>query len=384
MNYYSYIQRDCLGLSEKTDVTKYDSYATLLESMDESSINKKIHLYYHQYDEYIHMKQALRTQQKCQQLYHNNHHKCDCQPLYGSTLRELLTVYSRPTSYTTKEWSTIPTPLRYLCPTMEEKTEDYQELIRTCVCYVHPASTRFAPTIRTDPQCGPMIEFVDIDRRLDQEWEDYRLDPYNHMVYAMNVLKNTPRSDKQSNFLFRTIVLIEEEIDIQREIEAQKRRNPLKEMLLDYISSPCIYEWNQKKMISFPEKHLIEYDCGKFQMLSMILLFLEGWIDELLPKLYREGSRCLIFTQMSKMLDILEIYLNNHSYTYLRMDGSTSVEKRQRMMEQFNNDNRIFIFILSTRSGGLGVNLIGANTVIFYDSDWNPSMDSQVRNPLPS
>ena len=116
----------------------------------------------------------------------------------------------------------------------------------------------------------------------------------------------------------------------------------------------------------------------------MILLFLERWLDVLLLKLYREGSRCLIFTQMSKMLDILEIYLNNHSYTYLRMDGSTSVAHRPRMMEQFNNDNRIFIFIISTRSGGLGVNLIGANTVIFYDSDWNPSMDSQVRNPSPS
>ena len=80
------------------------------------------------------------------------------------------------------------------------------------------------------------------------------------------------------------------------------------------------------------------------------------------------------------MLDIFETFLNMHHFTYLRMDGSTPLPQRQKMMEKFNNDNQVFVFILSTRSGGLGINLVGADTVIFYDSDWNPAMDAQAQD----
>lgn len=83
---------------------------------------------------------------------------------------------------------------------------------------------------------------------------------------------------------------------------------------------------------------------------------------------------------MTRMLDVLEAFLNYHGHIYLRLDGSTRVEQRQIYMERFNNDRRIFAFILSTRSGGVGVNLTGADTVIFYDSDWNPTMDAQAQD----
>ena len=62
------------------------------------------------------------------------------------------------------------------------------------------------------------------------------------------------------------------------------------------------------------------------------------------------------------------------------MDGSTKIEKRQYLMDRFNIDEKVFCFILSTRSGGLGINLTGADTVIFYDSDWNPAMDAQAQD----
>ena len=68
------------------------------------------------------------------------------------------------------------------------------------------------------------------------------------------------------------------------------------------------------------------------------------------------------------MLDVLESFLNLYGYTYCRLDGSTRPEQRQIMMQRFNTDPRIFCFILSTRSGGFGINLVGADTVIFYDS----------------
>lgn len=119
----------------------------------------------------------------------------------------------------------------------------------------------------------------------------------------------------------------------------------------------------------FPDKKFIQYDAGKLQTLA-----------ELLRKLKQGGHRCLIFTQMSKMLDILEAFLNIYGHTYLRLDGATGVDRRQRYMDRFNNDTKIFCFILSTRSGGMGINLTGADTVIFYDSDWNPAMDAQAQD----
>ncbi|XP_072312932.1 uncharacterized protein srcap isoform X2 [Eucyclogobius newberryi] len=119
----------------------------------------------------------------------------------------------------------------------------------------------------------------------------------------------------------------------------------------------------------FPDLRLIQYDCGKLQILH-----------KLLRDLKTGSHRVLIFTQMTRMLDVLEQFLNYHGHIYLRLDGSTRVEQRQALMERFNADRRIFCFILSTRSGGVGVNLTGADTVIFYDSDWNPTMDAQAQD----
>nr|XP_034991115.1 helicase SRCAP isoform X3 [Zootoca vivipara] len=119
----------------------------------------------------------------------------------------------------------------------------------------------------------------------------------------------------------------------------------------------------------FPDLRLIQYDCGKLQTL-----------DVLLRQLKTGAHRVLIFTQMTRMLDVLEQFLNYHGHIYLRLDGSTRVEQRQALMERFNADKRIFCFILSTRSGGVGVNLTGADTVVFYDSDWNPTMDAQAQD----
>ena len=83
---------------------------------------------------------------------------------------------------------------------------------------------------------------------------------------------------------------------------------------------------------------------------------------------------------MTRMLDIMEIFLNLHGYTYVRLDGSTKVEVRQQLVDRFNNDNKIFCFISSTRSGGIGLNLTGADSIVFLDTDWNPAMDKQAQD----
>lgn len=135
---------------------------------------------------------------------------------------------------------------------------------------------------------------------------------------------------------------------------------------------PPLDPWHESRMrlsIQFPDRRLLQYDCGKLQAL-----------DKLLRKLQAGGHRALIFTQMTKVLDILEQFLNIHGHKYLRLDGSTKVEQRQILCDRFNVDTRILCFILSTRSGGLGLNLTGADTVVFYDQDWNPAMDKQCQD----
>lgn len=79
------------------------------------------------------------------------------------------------------------------------------------------------------------------------------------------------------------------------------------------------------------------------------------------------------------MLDIMETFVKQQNYSYLRLDGNTGIGSRQPMIEKFNKNPDIFVFLLTTRVGGLGVNLTGANRVIIYDPDWNPSTDTQAR-----
>ena len=131
----------------------------------------------------------------------------------------------------------------------------------------------------------------------------------------------------------------------------------------------AFHEARVRLSIAFPDKRLLQFDCGKLQRL-----------DSLLRTLQTGGHRALIFTQMTKVLDILEQFLNIHGHRYLRLDGSTKLEQRQILTERFNTDPSILVFILSSRSGGLGINLTGADTVIFYDLDWNPAMDKQCQD----
>ncbi|XP_038712206.1 protein CHROMATIN REMODELING 4-like isoform X2 [Tripterygium wilfordii] len=105
-------------------------------------------------------------------------------------------------------------------------------------------------------------------------------------------------------------------------------------------------------------------------------------LHSMLKVLYKEGHRVLIFSQMTKLLDILEDYLNIEfgPKTYERVDGSVSVADRQTAIARFNQDKSRFVFLLSTRSCGLGINLATADTVIIYDSDFNPHADIQAMN----
>ncbi|TFY66698.1 hypothetical protein EVG20_g4392 [Dentipellis fragilis] len=102
-------------------------------------------------------------------------------------------------------------------------------------------------------------------------------------------------------------------------------------------------------------------------------------LDKLLASMKEKGSRVLIFSQMSRMLDILEDYCLFRGYKYCRIDGSTAHEDRIVAIDEYNKpDSEKFIFLLTTRAGGLGINLTSADVVVLYDSDWNPQADLQA------
>ncbi|WWC69976.1 uncharacterized protein I206_103920 [Kwoniella pini CBS 10737] len=142
--------------------------------------------------------------------------------------------------------------------------------------------------------------------------------------------------------------------------------SPFSHPSLTEESFDTLHRSTVKLQIAFPDSSLLQYDCGKLQTLYTMLRDLKAG-----------GHRVLIFTQMTKVLDILEIFLSYNGHRYLRLDGSTKIEDRQVITERFNSDPKYFVFIASSRSGGVGINLTGADTVFFYDSDWNPSMDRQ-------
>lgn len=102
-------------------------------------------------------------------------------------------------------------------------------------------------------------------------------------------------------------------------------------------------------------------------------------LDKLLKKFQREGSRVLIFSQMSRMLDILEDYCFFREYKYCRIDGQTEHSDRINAIDEYNKPgSEKFVFLLTTRAGGLGINLTSADIVILFDSDWNPQADLQA------
>ncbi|KAI5315753.1 hypothetical protein L3X38_044929 [Prunus dulcis] len=107
---------------------------------------------------------------------------------------------------------------------------------------------------------------------------------------------------------------------------------------------------------------------GKLKVVSQVL---KVWKDQ--------GHRVLLFTQTQQMLDIIENFLVSGGYSYRRMDGLTPIRQRMALIDEFNNSSDVFVFILTTKVGGLGTNLTGANRVIIFDPDWNPSTDMQAR-----
>uniref|UniRef100_A0A1A8MD99 Proliferation-associated SNF2-like protein n=3 Tax=Nothobranchius pienaari TaxID=704102 RepID=A0A1A8MD99_9TELE len=131
--------------------------------------------------------------------------------------------------------------------------------------------------------------------------------------------------------------------------------------LLEYPLDPVTQEFQI-------DEQLVQ-NSGKFLIL-----------DRLLPALKDRGHKVLIFSQMTSILDVLVDYCYLRGFQYSRLDGSMSYLEREENMRKFAADREVFVFLLSTRAGGLGINLTAADTVIIFDSDWNPQADLQAQD----
>lgn len=164
---------------------------------------------------------------------------------------------------------------------------------------------------------------------------------------------------------------------LEKDIDAVNGANGKKESktrLLNIVmqlrkccNHPYLFEGAEPGPPFTTDEHLV-YNAQK-----MIIL------DKLLKKFQKEGSRVLIFSQMSRMLDILEDYCYLREYEYCRIDGQTEHADRINSIDEFNKPGSSkFLFLLTTRAGGLGINLTTADIVILFDSDWNPQADLQA------
>ncbi|XP_058398842.1 DNA excision repair protein ERCC-6 isoform X1 [Diceros bicornis minor] len=137
---------------------------------------------------------------------------------------------------------------------------------------------------------------------------------------------------------------------------------------------PDLFSGGPKNFKGIPDDELEEDQFGYWKRSGKMIV-----VESLLKIWQKQGQRVLLFSQSRQMLDILEVFLRAQKYSYLKMDGTTTIASRQPLITRYNEDTSIFVFLLTTRVGGIGVNLTGANRVIIYDPDWNPSTDTQAR-----
>ncbi|CAJ2634406.1 unnamed protein product [Trifolium pratense] len=142
--------------------------------------------------------------------------------------------------------------------------------------------------------------------------------------------------------------------------------------LRNICNHPYLSQLHTEEVDNYIPKHYLPPIirlCGKLETL-----------DRVLPKLKATDHRVLFFSTMTRLLDVMEEYLTSKQYRYLRLDGHTSGGDRGALIDLFNNpDSPYFIFLLSIRAGGVGVNLQAADTVILFDTDWNPQVDLQAQ-----
>ncbi|KAL0848272.1 hypothetical protein Bca101_021519 [Brassica carinata] len=231
------------------------------------------------------------------------------------------------------------------CHSFESLVISHQDRLLSNIKLLHSAYT-FIPKARAPPvsvHCSDRNSAYRVTEEMHQPWLKRLL-----IGFARTSEANGPR--KPSSLPHPLIQEIDSELPVVQPALQLTHRI--------FGSCPPMQSFDPAKLLT---------DSGKLQTL-----------DILLKRLRAGNHRVLLFAQMTKMLNILEDYMNYRKYKYLRLDGSSTIMDRRDMVRDFQQRSDIFVFLLSTRAGGLGINLTAADTVIFYESDWNPTLDLQA------
>ena len=200
-------------------------------------------------------------------------------------------------------------------------------------------------------------ENADGDEEDDEERQEKAMEEYLKMVKAVEERRR--QTEMSSAYKLRN--------------ESTEVRISMKSRMMDLrkcTNHPYLLEYplTDDGLYYLINDNIVEI-CGKMKVL-----------DQMLKELLKRNHKVLIFSQMTRMLDILGDYLSHNNYKFSRLDGSMHFEDRQANIDRFNDDPDFNIFLLSTRAGGLGINLTAADTCIIYDSDWNPQQDLQAQD----
>ncbi|PYH49874.1 DNA-dependent ATPase RAD26 [Aspergillus saccharolyticus JOP 1030-1] len=198
------------------------------------------------------------------------------------------------------------------------------------------------------------------------------ISPYLLQRFKIDVASDLPKKSEQVLFCKLTKIQREAYEAFLASSEMQAILNKRRQVLygVDILRKICNHpDLPNHKIQSSAKEYGSGSKSGKMQVVKSLL---ELWKDT--------GHKTLLFCQHRIMLDILEKFVRSMSgFNYRRMDGTTPIQHRQTMVDEFNNDPDLHVFLLTTKVGGLGVNLTGADRVIIYDPDWNPSTDMQAR-----
>lgn len=227
-----------------------------------------------------------------------------------------------------------------------------------------PYTSRRGRSRKAPGKYTPSVKYTDSDASEDDRLDDKAFEA----KLAAEIAHHTRALDPDAHLTAEERERAKIVAQAKKEISAKKLGNPLMQLRL-VCNSPHNF-YNPWAGSDLPVDESIVTSSGK-----MLLL------DRLLPRLFKDGHKVLIFSQFKTQLDILEDYCRElRGWDVCRIDGGVAQDDRREQIERFNTDKKIKIFLLSTRAGGQGINLASADTVILFDSDWNPQQDLQAQD----
>merc|ERR1712029_377418 len=249
------------------------------------------------------------------------------------------------------------------CPMTNRQTELYRATVEKTLGDLFKSDEKKAKEVLPEKRKRATIDYSMILNEEEFEGDDDKFEEHLSKLQNYYNSLNTVSSSASSAYTK----------EIERMKEKSDKNFSMKSRMMDMrktVNHPYLIEYpvTEDRMFYDSGPDMV-YICGKLQVL-----------DQMIVRLMNDGHKTLIFSQMTSMLDILGDYCNFKKWKFCRLDGSMNFLDRQANIDKFNQDPLYCIFLLSTRAGGLGINLTAADTCIIYDSDWNPQQDLQAQD----